>query len=249
MKLKENSVKDICNYVLQQLQKEVNVKLTTEEIRVFQSYSTNLDYDKVAKELDIKPIQAIRINDNIFRKLKIKDCHIKFESKDDFLKAPLFLHGLSSRLYNCLRSRDYINLNEVVKTQAIDLKRIRGFGKKAFKELYMCLSCSVWQIYGVGKEHIRWQDKMLSHLKFTKYYPDEQNTDYACYRRDFEDPLMKNIHLIVDEKISCYCTALIQNNPNKYGKDVMLFSIDATHDNLILAVNYCKGLSPLDCKK
>lgn len=76
------------------------------------------------------------------------------------------------------------------------------------------------------------RDATLEKRGFFKVYPDEVDKEYFYWQKDYKRPLLKGLHIIVDKKISCYCTELINNMPNKYGNHVMLFSLERTADNL-----------------
>lgn len=80
------------------------------------------------------------------------------------------------------------------------------------------------------KDEIR--DTTLEKRGFKKIHPDEVDKEYFYWQKDYKCPLLKGLHIIVDEKISCYCTELTANMPNKYGDHVMLFSLERTIDNL-----------------
>lgn len=83
-------------------------------------------------------------------------------------------------------------------------------------------------------------EQVLKKEGFRKVFPDEVDKEYFFYKKRCPHNLLKDLHIIVDEKISIYCTELVANKPNKYGLHVMLMSFEPSTHNLLVALKWAK---------
>jgi hypothetical protein len=106
MKKKQRTQKQICSYILRQLQEKTNHRLTKSEASAFRVFWETQNYQLTAHLLNLPPNRAINLIHKSFEKLHVGKIRPKFKSEADFLSAPIFIHPFSTRLYHVLRFMD-----------------------------------------------------------------------------------------------------------------------------------------------
>jgi hypothetical protein len=151
MKTKLNAQQKVCSYILEQLQKKYNCRLTSAERAAFTTFWEEQNYQLTAHKLNLPPKQIFKLLDKAFAKLKVREAKPVFKSEEDFLLAPIFIHPFSTRLYHVLRFMDCNNLGELLTYSKKDLMRQRGFGKKAYEEIKKYINNNGWYPGGLLK--------------------------------------------------------------------------------------------------
>jgi DNA-directed RNA polymerase alpha subunit len=146
MKKKQNTQNQVCSYILEQLMEKANCRLSKNEIAAFRIFWETQDYQLTAYKLDISSSRAIKLVQVSFQKLNVRKTKPTFETEEDFLLSPIFIHPFSTRVFHVLRFMDCNNLAELLNFTRKELMGKRGFGRKALSEIKDYLENSEWEI-------------------------------------------------------------------------------------------------------